>query len=296
MKQIQQPKIFDHFGIIILGIVWSWAFIAMRYLSPYLNPSEIAFIRIFIALISLGAIILMFKERYTPNKSDIITILVYGTFGISVPFLMLTTASKTVPGGIMTLMDTLSPLMSIIIAHFLTKDEKINSYKLLSVAIGFTGVSIAVWDGKINGTVDIVGVLLVIGAFLFYILGGYIIRKASHIPPLIFGFYSFIVSAFITFLITVLSDGFSPMENYYTDNVIPVLIFLGLFPSALALWYRIYLTNKLGISFIGTVTYVVPISGVITGHLLLGEALNSYIFISLGLVLFAMWVFSYERK
>ena len=296
MKQIHQPKLYDHFGVIVLGIVWSWAFIAMRYLSAYLNPQEIAFTRIFIATVTLGILILLLGLKYKTNKTDKIYIVLYAIFGTTLPFLMLTTASKTVPGGIMALLDTISPFMAIIIAHFLTRDDKITRYKLIGVVFGFTGVTIALWDGQVNNTIDSFGVLLCIGAFLLYILSGHIIRKCSHMPPLIFVFYSMIVSAIISFAVAVVSDGFSPIDNYYAENVILVLIFLGLFPTALAWWYRFILTTKLGYSFVGTVAYVIPISGLITGHFLLSEPLNEYIFVSLGLVLFAMWIFSYKNN
>lgn len=295
MQKIQEPTLSDYLGVIGLGIVWSWAFIAMRYLSEYLNPQEVAFTRIFIAMIVLGIVIFISGISYKISRADRINIVLYSFLGISLPFLMLTNASQTVSGGMMTLLDTLSPFMGIIIAHFLTKDDKITPYKLIGAVVGFIGVIIAVWDGQTSKTIDLFGGLLVVGAFLFYILSSHIIRKCSHIPPMIFILYSMIVSTITSFLIAMFSNGFSPIGNYHKDNVIPVLIFLGMVPTALAWWYRFILTNKIGYSFIGIAAYIIPISGVITGHLFLGEPLNEYIFISLGLVLCAIWIFSYKN-
>ena len=292
MKQIQSPNLLDKIGLVALATIWSFSFISMRYLSEFINPSEVAFWRLLFGTIVLGTIIKIMGVKYHIEYKDIKNAIVYGVFGVALPFILLPYASHTLSAGIMTLIMSIAPFFAVLVAHFLTNDDKITGYKLIGIVIGFIGVAIAIWDGIINGVADLFGGILVALSALIYALSANILRLASHMHALVFLFYSLIAGTIFLLIILFANTSFSGFDSYNQGFVWWHLIYLGFLPTAIAWWYRFNLTNKVGYGFFSMVGYVIPITGIILGYLILDEQITPYIFISLGLIILSLWVFS----
>ena len=72
------------------------------------------------------------------------------------------------------------------------------------------------------------------------------------------------------------------VNNFVYDfnyNSVYAIIYLGIFPTAIAFQFRYYITKTSGPVFLSYVAYLIPVFAVIWGYLLLSEkiGLNSFI-------------------
>ena len=73
------------------------------------------------------------------------------------------------------------------------------------------------------------------------------------------------------------------------ESIFPIL-YLGLFPTALAFQFRYYITKTSGPVFLSYVAYLIPIFAIIWGFLLLSEKINYSSIIGIALILFGVYI------
>ena len=73
-----------------------------------------------------------------------------------------------------------TPLSATVLAHFFTKNEKINFIKVLGVMIGFSGIVFLFSDNILINKNNFVSALLILGGSTFYVIGGLLTLKVSN--------------------------------------------------------------------------------------------------------------------
>ena len=68
------------------------------------------------------------------------------------------------------------------------------------------------------------------------------------------------------------------------------IIYLGLFPTAIAFQFRYYITKKSGPIFLSYVAYLIPAFAVFWGYLILGEKVTQSSFFGIALVLVGVYI------
>ena len=61
-------------------------------------------------------------------------------FGNSLPFALITWGQVSVDAGLTAILMAIMPLITVLLAHVTTTDEKMNRYKLVGVGCGLIGV------------------------------------------------------------------------------------------------------------------------------------------------------------
>ena len=295
MKAISQPTIGDKIGVIVLGCVWALAFIAMRYLAEFIAPLETAFWRVFIATISIGIGMKIVGTKFTVDPKDKKYFIAYGIIGVAMPFTLLTYASQSVSGGTMSLLTSISPFVAIVFNHFLTKDDTMTIPKVLGAIVGFIGVCIVLWEGAVSGSASVGGSFMVSIALVLYVISSRIMRQASHVPALVFVYYSLMCTSVVLFLSIFIINGGISFDGY-DSNVLVALLILGLLPTAFGWAYRFVLVNRVGYSFVSLTGYIIPVAGLLMGSIFLGEEISPNIISALVLVLAGLWISAYKKK
>jgi drug/metabolite transporter (DMT)-like permease len=77
-------------------------------------------------------------------------------------------------------------------------------------------------------------------------------------------------------------------------NSIMAIIYLGLFPTAIAFQLRFHIISKAGPIFLSYVAYLIPVFAIIWGYIFLNEKIN--LEIMLGVILILLGVFISQKK
>ena len=83
-------------------------------------------------------------------------------------------------------------------------------------------------------------------------------------------------------------------SKYEIESFIPIL-YLGLFPTAIAFIIRFHIISKAGPVFLSYVAYLIPAFAIIFGYFILNEKINTSSFIGIILILFGVY-FGQKKK
>ncbi|WP_072680319.1 DMT family transporter [Arcobacter sp. LA11] len=293
METIKKPTFIDFFGLILLSAIWGSSFIAMVYALNQYDPLTIAFGRVTFA----GAFLLFFvllKKLSFPKDIRTLTILFFvGILNNSIPFYLISWGQQYISPSTASIMLAVGPFITLILSHFITHDEKFTFLKLIGVILGFFGVFILLGDDFLNQKHDsLYGKLAMLCATMGYISSGLLLRRVSHIPILVCSTSMLIVSS-ISLLPFIL---LAPLSNLQISNYyfLPI-IYLAVFPTAIASLIRVRMVQKVGVQFMSQVAYLIPIFAIVWAWLFFDDLPKQTAWIALFLVLLGLFIKKLEK-
>lgn len=173
------------------------------------------------------------------------------------------------------LLNATTPLFTLVVAHLLTHDEKIDGVKVAALLAGFAGVALLVGPDLLVDGSNVWGELACLGAALSYALAGAHGRrfKAMSIVPLEAAAGQVTASAALILPIMLAADRPWVLPALTSPTVWLALGGLALLSTALAyvLYFRILAAA--GATNLLLVTLLIPVTAVLLGAAFLGERL-----------------------
>ncbi|MEH6360565.1 MAG: DMT family transporter [Amylibacter sp.] len=288
--------------LIILGIIWGGSFMGAKLALTGLGPMTVAALRLIIATSILVSFAYIFRNGLpkwkTPTDKRIwLHILGMGLFTNAIPFTLLNWGQLRVSSGFAGISMAVVPLLVLPLAHFLVAGDQMSRRKILGFIIGFAGVVILVGPAKFIDTsgdpLEPVARLACIGAACCYAIGSIITRLCPPVGLLSYSAAGLLVGTVGMVPVALYFEGVPAMPN--THAVLGVL-YLGLFPTALATIMLVNVINKAGPSFMSLVNYQVPIWAIIFSVVFLGEALPESFIGALALIMLGLSISQWRRR
>ena len=282
----------NYFLLVILSAIWGSAFFAIKIGLESFSPITVASLRLSIASLFLLFFFYIQKKKILFTGQIIYLLIIIGIIGNFIPFFLISWAEQHIPSSTAGMLMAIGPIITLIMSHFLTKSDKFTIIKFVSISIGFIGVLFIFSTNSFGNLVeynfiDLIAKFLVIIAAFGYMLSNIIAyEKLNQLD-------SFSITTFATtfgaifsipfFLIDISFNNYNYTFNY---NSILAVIYLGIFPTAIAFQFRYYITKTSGPVFLSYVAYLIPAFALIWGYILLSEkiGLNSLIGILLILI------------
>ena len=186
------------------------------------------------------------------------------------------------------------PILTLVLSHFFTKDDKFTISKLTSIFIGFIGVIFifeidTFFNINSSNSIQLLSKFLIILAALGYMISNIVAYNTlKHIDSFSITFFATFFGALSSIPFLVISE-FNQPSYFSMESLVPIL-YLGLFPTALAFQLRYHITKTSGPVFLSYVAYLIPIFALIWGFLLLSEKINLSSIIGVLLILFGVYV------
>jgi len=282
----------NYFLLVILSAIWGSAFFAIKIGLESFSPITVASLRLSIASLFLLFFFYIQKKKIFFTARIIYLLIIIGIIGNFIPFFLISWAEQHIPSSTAGMLMAIGPIITLVMSHFLTKSDKFTIIKFVSISIGFIGVLFIFSTNSFGNLVeynfiDLIAKFLVIIAAFGYMLSNIIAyEKLNQLD-------SFSITTFATtfgaifsipfFLIDISFNNYNYTFNY---NSILAVIYLGIFPTAIAFQFRYYITKTSGPVFLSYVAYLIPAFALIWGYILLSEkiGLNSLIGILLILI------------
>lgn len=159
-------------------------------------------------------------------------------------------------------------IFSTIIAHFISKDDKMNGRKALGGVLGFIGVLVCfLWGGKLEGF-SLKGEGLMLLSILTFVTGTNLSRiVTTGIKSVVVSGYNLLVGGMELFVLALILGGRIGNGGLYG---IMCLVFLSL-TSCVCLYLWTALSSANSVSKVAVFQCINPITGAIAASLLLGE-------------------------
>ena len=194
-----------------------------------------------------------------------------------------------------TLMVNLQPFFTLFLAHFFISGDRITKRKTLGIMLGFTGV-IFVFMEKKGVTTDFhAGDLIILfAAFLWACNAVYTKRIIHAFKPFHMVLYPMIFSVPFFFLEGFVWD--STMIAHVDAKIFCALLYQGLVAASFCFVAWITLLQKYGAVALHSFIFIMPVSGVLLGGLVLREPITVNIIIALLLIVSGILLVNFKQK
>ncbi len=288
MKTIQNATPVDYFWLMLLSAIWGSAFVGIGYALTAFHPLIVAFARILISAVLIGLIIWAQKLPMPRGAQSWILLILLGLINNALPFYLISWGQQYVSAGTAAVLLAIGPFVALIMAHWLTHDEKISPFKLIGVALGFAGVFVLFGEDLFKGEIHgLYGKLAILIATVGYVSSGLMIRKLSHLNTLVCAGSMFMTASVWMFpFVWLVPFG---IEDLHWAPVL-TLLYLALVPTALASVIRIRLVQRTGVQFMSQVSYLIPIFAIFWAWVFFGTVPALTVWIALTLILGGLFI------
>jgi drug/metabolite transporter (DMT)-like permease len=203
-----------------------------------------------------------------------------GLMNNAIPFSLIFYGQSQMPvsvaAGLASILNATTPLFTVLVANVLTADEKATPRKLLGVALGFAGVALMIGlDGLSSLSAGVWGQLACLGAALTYAFAGLFGRrfKALGVSPMQTAYGQLAMSSAI---MGVVALSVHPLSTLSMPGIIPLLavVVMGIACTALAYILFFQILASAGATNLSLVTFLIPVTAIVLGAVVLGEALK----------------------
>jgi drug/metabolite transporter (DMT)-like permease len=249
-------------------VFWASAFVAIRYLGDDFSPGALSLGRLVVGAACL-AVVALARGVPRPSRSDLIVVAVIGVLWFGVYNVALNEGEQRVDAGTAAMLIQVSPvLIAVLAAMFLGERFTVNLG--LGLALAFGGVAVIAFSTSPGGNSDVVGVLLCLLSAVVYSIS-LILQKplvgrlqAVHVTWLACTVGAVACLPFAGDLVSEAAD--APASSIWW------LVYLGVFPTAIAFTTYAFALQHMTASSLGVTTYLVPPITIVMGLVFLNEA------------------------
>ncbi len=277
-----------------MSAIWGSAFIAIKISLENFAPASVASYRLISASLFLLVFYFIGKYKTSLSKSDLAMLVFVGIVGNFLPFYLISWSEQHIQSSTAGILMGVGPILTLILSHFFTKDDKFTISKLISICIGFVGVLFifeidTFFNINSSNSIQLLSKFLIILAALGYMISNIVAYNTlKHIDSFSITFFATLFGALASIPFLIISEFNQP--SYFTLNSILPILYLGLFPTALAFQLRYHITKTSGPVFLSYVAYLIPIFALIWGLILLSEDIKVSSSIGICLILLGVFV------
>ncbi|MFC6286051.1 DMT family transporter [Nocardioides sp. GCM10027113] len=279
-------------AVAVTLVFWASAFVAIRHLGHDFSAGALSLGRLVVGAACLGAVALS-RGLPRPTRADWFAIAAIGVLWFGVYNVALNEGEQRVDAGTAAMLIQVSPvLIALMAAMFLGERFTLNLG--VGLALAFGGVGLIALGTSPAGDRDVLGVALCVLAAVSYAIS-LILQKplvgrmpAVHITWLACSVGVVTCLPFTPQLVVELGE--APLSSVLW------LVYLGVFPTAIAFTTYAYALRHMDASRLGVTTYLVPPITIVLGLLFLGETPPSIAYLGGALALVGVAVARHRRR
>jgi drug/metabolite transporter (DMT)-like permease len=270
-----------------LSVVWGGSFFFFKILVGELPVLTIVMVRVAAAAILLLAIVYVTGKSMPSSREVWVAFAVMGVFNNIVPFGLIIWGESQIQSGLASILNATSPLFSVVLAHFLTREERITPNRIAGVLIGLAGLAVLIGPKALGGlNLTSLAQLAVIAAAISYAWVAIYARrfKVLGISPLVTATGQLVASAIVVTPLALWID--HPWTLAHAPSAAAWLAMAGLVILSTVLAYIVYfrILASAGATNALLVTFLVPVSALLLGSAFLKERFALTDFVGLLLI------------
>ena len=282
-------------ALAIVYVVWGSTFFAIALVVHSMPPLLAAGARFMMAGLILGVIIALRDRRaLRVGRRQLVGAAAVGTLLLAGGNGLVTLGERTVPSGLAALIIASIPLWVVILR--LAFGERIGRDILAGVGVGILGVGILVVPNGITGQIELLPLLLLVLAALFWASGSFLSQRIA-MPLSVWGsaVYQQIAAGIVLIGFgTLFGEARAVDASRFTTESLFGLAYLVVFGSLVAFSAYTWLLQNAPVSLVSTYAYVNPVIAVFLGTLFLAEPITPTMIAGAALILAAV-AFTLQR-
>ncbi|SEG27387.1 DMT family transporter [Paenibacillus sp. UNC499MF] len=267
----------------LLCLIWGYNWVIMKLANGVFPPVLFAGYRFGVGAAAL-LLFCLFKKVPLPSRKDLKWFILCGILQTAYFNLAIQISLEDISAGLTSVLTYSMPLWLTLMAHFLIPGEKLTTRKTIGLIAGIIGMFFAL-DVRLGGSFW--AMLLALSSGLAWAVSNVIIkRKLAHCDNLQFTTWQMVAGAAGLFLYSAV---FEHGESHWGLMPAVYVGFAGIVASAFAfvLWFHILSRAEAGKASVSLL--LVPVIGVLSGVLFLGETLREGTVTGIVFVLIGIW-------
>lgn len=268
-------------ALFMLAAVWGASFLFIRVAAPLLGPFPLMAARVMIAALALWAFAL-FRRTPVSLAPYWKRLLVLGLVNAAAPFALIAAAEIHLTASMAAVIIAAQPLFAVLI-NAIRFDEAISPKRIAGLVLGMTGVGVLLgWSPIVLDRSTVLSIGATLGGAVCYATGGiYARRRLSDAPVLTLALGQQLGAT----VWLVIPAAVTLPSVTVSIEAIASLLGLALLSTAFAYVVFFWLIGEIGPVKTFTVTYVIPIFGVLWGAMFLNEHPTTGVLVGLGCIL-----------
>lgn len=261
--------------LVALSVLWGGSFFFNGVALKALPPFSVGWLRVAIAAAAL-LVVARALRQFPPLRRE--TLVAYAGMGLLnnvAPFSLILWAQTRLPSGVASILNATTPIFAVLVAHWLTRDEKLTPARGLGAVLGFLGVAAMMGGaGAASLAHDGPAMAACLLAALSYAFSGVFGRRfrTLGVPPLATAAGQLSASALIFAPLALAID--RPWTLAAPGaQAMAAIVGLALISTALAYVIFFRILARAGATNLLLVTFLIPPSAILLGVLFLGETL-----------------------
>src|SRR3954453_10482968 len=274
----------------VLALIWGGAFFFIGVAVRHVPPLTYVWLRLTIAAAGMWLFLRWKGQSLGLPRQVWASIGLLAVLNNALPFALFGWSQTHIASGLASILNATTPIWGVLVAHFLTRDERMSPRKVAGVLLGFGGVATMIGPSLLTslGT-SAMAQLACVTASLSYALAAVWARRFRRIgvSPLSVTTGQLTAGAAIMLPVSLIVDrpwqlAMPPLSAW------GAIVALALLCTAFGYVLYFRLIDRAGATNALLVTLMVPPTAILLGALFLNETLAPQDFLGLGLIAFGL--------
>jgi drug/metabolite transporter (DMT)-like permease len=274
-RRVSRSRFLPYAAFIGLALIWGGSFLAIKIVVQDMSPTALLLFRSIAGFVTLALIVLALRKPLLgPGwRGRLAGFAIMAVTNAVIPWVAIGWGEERISSGLASILNSTTTLWTAVLIYWVVPTERPSLVNYVGVVVGLAGVVVLVYPELaahgISG--DVLGALAVVVASLSYAVNAlYQRRKMRNVS--IFEVSLGQLGASVLFAIPIAAPSL-PYIHIRPLSLVAVIA-LGALGTGVAYTLYYYVMNTLGAVRAAGVTYVVPITAVFWGALLLHETVS----------------------
>lgn len=272
--------------LIVLAAIWGASFLFTRIAVPEFGPVWLVALRVLAAALFLFVTAALWRRRL-PLRGNMRHFLILGLLNTALPFFLFSLAAKTLTASLLAIINSTAPLWGVLFGIVITRQPP-RAATLLGLAIGSCGVGLLVLHDASALAADswLPATAAILAPICYGLSSHYARMRTAHLDPSavaqgsMWGAVACCLPAL--FLVTMPAGGnFSALST----GAWWAALALGIVCTGVAYLIYFRLIRDIGAPSALTVTFLIPLFGILWGAIFLDEVITAHTVLGAALVL-----------
>ncbi|SFK38727.1 Permease of the drug/metabolite transporter (DMT) superfamily [Halobacillus dabanensis] len=287
-------------ALFTLSLIWGLSFVFIETLIDTSGVWGTVFLRCLAgAVILLPLVIQKWKRGNLPSMMPWKVLIIVGVFNAGLPWGLIALSQTVVTSNTAAVLNALTPIMTGLIG-FVAFSVFLNVRQWGGIMVGFFGI--LVLTGFEFGAIlsdHFVGVgTMILATSCYGFVSNYTRKHLRGFDVSLLTSVALLVGAAIGALGVLFTDPgfFKELQNSVDSSFVLSVVGLGCMGSGIAHLLFYYMIDHGGAEFASMVTYLVPVTALFWGRVLLGEPVTSNLILGLAVIFAGVFLSTWKRK
>lgn len=275
--------------LLLLAAVWGSSFVFIKIGVTEVPPITLTAVRLGLASAFLLLVMAVTRRAFPTGRSLWSMMVVAALIGNALPFCLIAWGQQSIPSGTAAILMGVMPLITMVLAHAFTDDEKLNLRKVVGMVVGLCGLCMLVGPAAVQGlTASFVGMLALLAAATCYGFNTVLIRRMDAPDRTSAVTMIILLSALIVAPFAFVLE--NPLVVTAGLKAWSAVITLGVLHTSFATLLMFAIIGRAGASFFSQLNLIIPIAGVVWAAVLLSEIPGLNALAALGLIILGILI------